>query len=231
MPYPWNLRNWTTAGHNLSGKSLVLIWRCGHINKICKRKGILSIMWCMKHSSHRSYFQTKQHYTTQTCEILSEIPNHVHSCWTCWISSTKMIRINAHSIFPWSCCVCFASSSSARPEPQTPPCKLPYSESRPLGLGEEHGEEFRHQLAEQTKRGYYTTTQSIRTLSCRVPLLRLTAQLHHSTGAPPCTKTAADLEVPFAFKFPTQIFVFFTSEKFNFLSMTIESYCFYIYLH
>ncbi|XP_059360085.1 tight junction protein ZO-2-like isoform X3 [Carassius carassius] len=49
--------------------------------------------------------------------------------------------------------------SSARPEPQTPPCKLPYSESRPLGLGEEHGEEFRHQLAEQTKRGYYNTTQ------------------------------------------------------------------------
>ncbi|XP_016430216.1 tight junction protein ZO-2-like [Sinocyclocheilus rhinocerous] len=25
--------------------------------------------------------------------------------------------------------------SSARPEPQTPPCKLPYTESRPLGLG------------------------------------------------------------------------------------------------
>uniref|UniRef100_A0A8C1BM58 Tight junction protein 2b (zona occludens 2) n=1 Tax=Cyprinus carpio carpio TaxID=630221 RepID=A0A8C1BM58_CYPCA len=49
--------------------------------------------------------------------------------------------------------------SSARPEPQTPPCKLPYSESRPLGLSEEPGEEFRHQLAEQTKRGYYTTTQ------------------------------------------------------------------------
>ncbi|XP_026125246.1 tight junction protein ZO-2-like isoform X3 [Carassius auratus] len=49
--------------------------------------------------------------------------------------------------------------SSARPEPQTPPCKLPYSESRPVGLGEEHGEEFRHQLAEQTKRGYYNTTQ------------------------------------------------------------------------
>uniref|UniRef100_A0A672NBT9 Tight junction protein ZO-2-like n=1 Tax=Sinocyclocheilus grahami TaxID=75366 RepID=A0A672NBT9_SINGR len=50
--------------------------------------------------------------------------------------------------------------SSARPEPQTPPCKLPYSESRPLGLGEEPREEFRHQLAEQTKRGYYTTTQN-----------------------------------------------------------------------
>ncbi|RXN12398.1 tight junction ZO-2-like protein [Labeo rohita] len=49
--------------------------------------------------------------------------------------------------------------SSARPEPQTPPCKLPYTESRPLGLGEEPGEEFRHQLAEQTKRGYYNTTQ------------------------------------------------------------------------
>ncbi|XP_016311165.1 tight junction protein ZO-2-like [Sinocyclocheilus anshuiensis] len=50
--------------------------------------------------------------------------------------------------------------SSARPEPQTPPCKLPYSESRPLGLSEEPGEEFRHKLAEQTKRGYYTTTQN-----------------------------------------------------------------------
>uniref|UniRef100_A0A8C1YCN1 Tight junction protein 2b (zona occludens 2) n=1 Tax=Cyprinus carpio TaxID=7962 RepID=A0A8C1YCN1_CYPCA len=49
--------------------------------------------------------------------------------------------------------------SSARPEPQTPPCKLPYTESRPLGLGEEPGEGFQHQLAEQTKRGYYTTTQ------------------------------------------------------------------------
>ncbi|XP_073675968.1 tight junction protein ZO-2b [Garra rufa] len=49
--------------------------------------------------------------------------------------------------------------SSARPEPQTPPSKLPYKESRPLGLGEEPGDEFRHQLAEQTKRGYYNTTQ------------------------------------------------------------------------
>ncbi|XP_067270384.1 tight junction protein ZO-2-like isoform X4 [Pseudorasbora parva] len=49
--------------------------------------------------------------------------------------------------------------SSARPEPQTPPCKLPYTESRPLGLGEEPGEEIRKQLAEQTKRGYYNTTQ------------------------------------------------------------------------
>lgn len=73
--------------------------------------------------------------------------------------------------------------------------------------------------------------KSIRTLSCRVPLLRLTAQLHHSTGAPPCTKTAADLEVPFAFKFPTRIFVFFTSKKFNFLSVWIESYCFFIYIY
>lgn len=74
--------------------------------------------------------------------------------------------------------------------------------------------------------------KSIRTLSCRVALLRLTAQLHHSTGAPPCTKTAADLEVPFAFKFPMHIFVFFTSEKFNILSMRIESYYFiYINLH
>uniref|UniRef100_A0A671MZL6 Tight junction protein 2b (zona occludens 2) n=1 Tax=Sinocyclocheilus anshuiensis TaxID=1608454 RepID=A0A671MZL6_9TELE len=49
--------------------------------------------------------------------------------------------------------------SSARPEPQTPPCKLPYTESRPLALGKEPGEEFRHQLAEQTQRGYYTTSQ------------------------------------------------------------------------
>uniref|UniRef100_A0A671PQC0 Tight junction protein ZO-2-like n=1 Tax=Sinocyclocheilus anshuiensis TaxID=1608454 RepID=A0A671PQC0_9TELE len=39
-------------------------------------------------------------------------------------------------------------------------CFGPYSESRPLGLGEEPGEEFRNQLAEQTKRGYYTTTQN-----------------------------------------------------------------------
>ncbi|XP_077079337.1 tight junction protein ZO-2b isoform X2 [Siphateles boraxobius] len=49
--------------------------------------------------------------------------------------------------------------SSSRPEPQTPPSKLPYMESRPLGLGEEPGEEIRQQLAEQTKRGYYTTAQ------------------------------------------------------------------------
>uniref|UniRef100_A0A673M7B3 Tight junction protein ZO-2-like n=1 Tax=Sinocyclocheilus rhinocerous TaxID=307959 RepID=A0A673M7B3_9TELE len=39
------------------------------------------------------------------------------------------------SVFHLSCCVCLVSSSSARPEPQTPPCKLPYTESRPLGLG------------------------------------------------------------------------------------------------
>ncbi|KAG1972078.1 tight junction protein ZO-2-like isoform X4 [Pimephales promelas] len=49
--------------------------------------------------------------------------------------------------------------SSARPEPQTPPSKLPYMESRPPGLGEEPGEENRQQLAEQTKRGYYNTAQ------------------------------------------------------------------------
>uniref|UniRef100_A0A671N408 Tight junction protein 2b (zona occludens 2) n=1 Tax=Sinocyclocheilus anshuiensis TaxID=1608454 RepID=A0A671N408_9TELE len=50
-------------------------------------------------------------------------------------------------------------AQNARVKPQTPPCKLPYTESRPLALGKEPGEEFRHQLAEQTQRGYYTTSQ------------------------------------------------------------------------
>ncbi|XP_051508860.1 tight junction protein ZO-2-like isoform X2 [Myxocyprinus asiaticus] len=49
--------------------------------------------------------------------------------------------------------------SIARPEPQTPPCKLPYTESHLLGPSEEPGEEFRRQLGEQTKRGYYTNTK------------------------------------------------------------------------
>ncbi|XP_051964057.1 tight junction protein ZO-2-like [Xyrauchen texanus] len=49
--------------------------------------------------------------------------------------------------------------SSAQPEPKTPPCKLPYTESQMLGPSEEPGEEFRQQLAEQTKRSYYTNTQ------------------------------------------------------------------------
>lgn len=46
--------------------------------------------------------------------------------------------------------------SSSRPEPQTPPSKLSYSESRSFYPSEEE-EEYRRQLAEHTKRGYYTT--------------------------------------------------------------------------
>lgn len=49
--------------------------------------------------------------------------------------------------------------SSARPEPQTPPSKLPYIESRPFGPGEEPAEDIRRQMTEKTKRGYYTNTQ------------------------------------------------------------------------
>ncbi|KAI7797996.1 putative tight junction protein ZO-2-like, partial [Triplophysa rosa] len=48
--------------------------------------------------------------------------------------------------------------SSARPEPQTP-CKLPYTESRPLGPGEEPANDLRRQTSEKTKRGYYANTQ------------------------------------------------------------------------
>uniref|UniRef100_A0A4W5JUH8 Uncharacterized protein n=1 Tax=Hucho hucho TaxID=62062 RepID=A0A4W5JUH8_9TELE len=44
--------------------------------------------------------------------------------------------------------------SSSHPEPQTPPSKLPYSESRGFYLSDEE-EEYRRQLAEHTKRGYY----------------------------------------------------------------------------
>uniref|UniRef100_A0A8K9V210 Tight junction protein 2 n=1 Tax=Oncorhynchus mykiss TaxID=8022 RepID=A0A8K9V210_ONCMY len=44
--------------------------------------------------------------------------------------------------------------SSSHPEPQTPPSKLPYSESRGFYLSDED-EEYRRQLAEHTKRGYY----------------------------------------------------------------------------
>lgn len=47
----------------------------------------------------------------------------------------------------------FHTSSSARPEPQTP-SKLPYTESRP---GEE--DKLRRHMSEKTKRGYYTNTQ------------------------------------------------------------------------
>lgn len=47
-------------------------------------------------------------------------------------------------------CLCVSSSSSI-PEPQTP-SRPPYSESR----GHEDDEEdYRRQLADQTKRGYY----------------------------------------------------------------------------
>uniref|UniRef100_A0AAZ3QB59 Tight junction protein ZO-2 n=1 Tax=Oncorhynchus tshawytscha TaxID=74940 RepID=A0AAZ3QB59_ONCTS len=44
--------------------------------------------------------------------------------------------------------------SSSHPEPQTPPSKLPYSESRGFYLSDEE-EGYRRQLAEHTKRGYY----------------------------------------------------------------------------
>ncbi|XP_045551278.1 tight junction protein ZO-2b isoform X2 [Salmo salar] len=44
--------------------------------------------------------------------------------------------------------------SSSHPEPQTHPSKLPYSESRGFYLSDEE-EEYRRQLAEHTKRGYY----------------------------------------------------------------------------
>uniref|UniRef100_A0A6Q2XJ58 Tight junction protein 2b (zona occludens 2) n=1 Tax=Esox lucius TaxID=8010 RepID=A0A6Q2XJ58_ESOLU len=46
--------------------------------------------------------------------------------------------------------------SSSRPEPQTPSSKFPYPESRGFYPGEEE-EEYRHQLADHTKRGYYQT--------------------------------------------------------------------------
>uniref|UniRef100_A0A6Q2YJE3 Tight junction protein 2b (zona occludens 2) n=1 Tax=Esox lucius TaxID=8010 RepID=A0A6Q2YJE3_ESOLU len=44
----------------------------------------------------------------------------------------------------------------SRPEPQTPSSKFPYPESRGFYPGEEE-EEYRHQLADHTKRGYYQT--------------------------------------------------------------------------
>ncbi|XP_031426434.1 tight junction protein ZO-2 isoform X3 [Clupea harengus] len=44
--------------------------------------------------------------------------------------------------------------SSSRPEPQTPPSKLPYSDGRPYQPNEEE-DEYRRHLAEQTRRGYY----------------------------------------------------------------------------
>uniref|UniRef100_A0A673XNW5 Tight junction protein 2b (zona occludens 2) n=1 Tax=Salmo trutta TaxID=8032 RepID=A0A673XNW5_SALTR len=47
--------------------------------------------------------------------------------------------------------------SSSRPEPQTPPSKLPYSESCGFYPSEEEEEEYRRQLADHTKRGYYQT--------------------------------------------------------------------------
>ncbi len=48
------------------------------------------------------------------------------------------------------CCLCVISSSS-NPEQQTP-FRPPYSESRGH---EDDEEEYRRQLADQTKRGYY----------------------------------------------------------------------------
>uniref|UniRef100_A0A8C9TSW3 Tight junction protein ZO-2-like n=1 Tax=Scleropages formosus TaxID=113540 RepID=A0A8C9TSW3_SCLFO len=44
----------------------------------------------------------------------------------------------------------------SRPEPQTPPCKLPYSESRPPYY-QGGDDEYRRQLAEQTNRNYYNS--------------------------------------------------------------------------
>uniref|UniRef100_A0A673WD07 Tight junction protein 2 n=1 Tax=Salmo trutta TaxID=8032 RepID=A0A673WD07_SALTR len=48
--------------------------------------------------------------------------------------------------------------SSSHPEPQTHPSKLPYSESRGFYLSDEE-EEYRRQLADHTKRGYYQKYQ------------------------------------------------------------------------
>ncbi|KAL0979015.1 hypothetical protein UPYG_G00179340 [Umbra pygmaea] len=47
--------------------------------------------------------------------------------------------------------------SSSRPEPQTPSSKLPYSEGHGFYPGNEEEEEYRRQLADHTKRGYYQT--------------------------------------------------------------------------
>lgn len=44
--------------------------------------------------------------------------------------------------------------SSSRPEPQTPPSKLPYSDGRSYQPGKEE-DEYRRQLVEQTRQGYY----------------------------------------------------------------------------
>uniref|UniRef100_A0A4W5KHU5 Tight junction protein 2b (zona occludens 2) n=1 Tax=Hucho hucho TaxID=62062 RepID=A0A4W5KHU5_9TELE len=49
------------------------------------------------------------------------------------------------------------SRPHSRPEPQTPPSKLPYSESCGFYPSEEEEEEYRRQLADHTKRGYYQT--------------------------------------------------------------------------
>ncbi|XP_061115389.1 tight junction protein ZO-2-like isoform X3 [Conger conger] len=49
--------------------------------------------------------------------------------------------------------------SSSRPEPQTPPSKMAYSENRPYYHSEEEEENYRRQLMDQTKRGYYTSPQ------------------------------------------------------------------------
>ncbi|TRY65008.1 hypothetical protein DNTS_024663 [Danionella cerebrum] len=49
--------------------------------------------------------------------------------------------------------------SSARPEPQTPPSKLPYTEGRPYCQDDEPGGGCRQQLAEQSQHGYYSGSQ------------------------------------------------------------------------
>lgn len=49
-----------------------------------------------------------------------------------------------------------SSSSNPNPEPQTPPSRPPYSESRGHYDDEE---EYRRQLADQTRRGYYSNPQ------------------------------------------------------------------------
>lgn len=138
-----------------------------------------------------------------------------------------------HSIYPSQCAKFFTDLApfALRPAPvrdQSPRRLLPSCHTRRAARSaseRSQGRRFDSSWRSRPSAAITTQHKSIRTLSCRVPLLRLTAQLHHSTGAPPCTKTAAaDSEVPFAFKFPTRPFVFFTSKKFSSLSVWIESY-------
>lgn len=64
----------------------------------------------------------------------------------------RLIKGNAKLLDHCCMCVClFVISSSSNPEQQTP-FRPPYSETR--GHDEDEAE-YRRQLAEQTKRGYY----------------------------------------------------------------------------